>query len=75
MSKELNKTTILNNIKLTTFRPKEGETILITLPPWEYDLEQARMIMDAAKELFPNNNIMLKFDGITVESLMEDDLK
>lgn len=75
MSKELNETIILNNIKLTTFRPKEGETIFITLPAWEYDIEQARMIFDAVKELFPNNNAMLKFDGITIESLMEDDLK
>ena len=51
------------------------KTIFVTLPPWEYDIEQSRTIFDAVKELFPNNNVMLKFDGITIESMMEDDLK
>ena len=75
MSKEINKIEIQNRIKITTFKPQEGETIFITLPLWEYDIEQSRTIFDAVKELFPNNNVMLKFDGITVESMMEDTTK
>lgn len=75
MSKEINKIEIQNRIKITTFKPQEGETIFITLPLWEYDIEQSRIIFDAVKELFPNNNVMLKFDGITVESMMEDTTK
>ena len=75
MSKEINKIEIQKHIKLTTFRPKKGETIFVTIPPWEYDIEQAQMIFKAVQELFPDNNVMLKFDGITIESMMEDDLK
>ena len=75
MSKEMNKIEIQNHIKITTFKPQEGETVFVTLPPWEYDIEQSRTIFDAVKELFPNNNVMLKFDGITIESTMEDNSK
>ena len=75
ISKEENITQIIDGIKLSTFSPKEGETIFITVDSNEFDLYTRQKIFEAINQLFPSHNICLKEKGITLESQMEDDLK
>lgn len=62
-------------VMLSGFYPKEGETIFLTIDPDKVDIEIASQWGKYLSEMFPQNNIMVKLDGMTIESLMEDDLK
>ncbi len=75
MSNEENNTQILDGVTLSTFHPKEGETIFITVDTDKIDLYLAQSIFEVVKTAFPSFSIVLKLDGTTIESLMEDDLK
>ena len=75
ISKEENITQIIDGITLSTFSPKEGETIFITIDQDKIDLDMAQAIFKAIERLFPFHNVCLKVDGIALESQMEDDLK
>lgn len=68
-------TEITDKIRLSTFRPLVDETVIITLKPWEYNVDEAQQIFKVIQNAFPYNHCLLKFDGITLESLLEDDLK
>ena len=75
MSKEEQITQIADNIKLSTFTPEKEDTIFITFPPWEYTRNEQQIYLNAVSKVFPDNNVVLKFDGIMLESHIEDDLK
>ena len=75
ISKEENITQIIDGIKLSTFSPKEGETIFITVDLNKIDLNMTQAIFKEIKKLFPFHNMCLKVDGIALESQTEDDLK
>ena len=60
---------------LSGFYPREGETVFLTIDPNKVDLDVASEWGRHLAELFPHNNIMIKLDGMTIESMMEDDLK
>ena len=62
-------------VMLSGFYPKEGETIFLTVDPEKIDIELASEWGKYFSELFPRNSIMIKLDGMTIESMMEDDLK
>ena len=64
MTVKTNITEITDKIKLSTFSPKEEETILISIPRYEYDAEEAQEILRIVSEAFPNNAVLLKFDNI-----------
>lgn len=73
--KEENIVQIINGIKLSTFSPKKGETIIVTINPDLYDRDFCSQIHKCVSKYFSNNNVLTKLDGITLESIMEDDLK
>lgn len=62
-------------VMLSAFYPKPGETIFLTVDPDKIDLDTASQWGKYLSEIFPQNNIMVKLDGMTIESMMEDDLK
>lgn len=62
-------------VMLSAFKPEEGETIFLTIDPDKVDIETASQWGKYLSEMFPQNNIMIKIDGMKIESLMEDDLK
>lgn len=62
-------------VMLSGFKPEEGETIFLTINPDKIDIDVASQWGKYLSEMFPQNNIMIKLDGMTIESLMEDDLK
>ena len=62
-------------VMLSAFYPRPGETIFLTVDPDKIDLEEGCQYIKYLAEIFPNNNVMLKIDGMTIESMMEDDLK
>ena len=65
----------VKEVMLSAFYPKPGETIFLTIDPDKIDLEEGTWYIKYLAELFPNNNVILKIDGMTIESMMEDDLK
>lgn len=75
ISKEENITQILKGITLSTFHPEIGETIIVTIDPELYDIDLGSKIHDCMCNCFPQNNVIVRFTGITFESMMEDDLK
>jgi len=75
MSKEENITQIIDGIYISTFKPKKEETIFVTIDIDKVDLDIAQTIFKVIAEMFPENNTILKTDGITIESILEDDLK
>lgn len=75
MSKEENITQIIDGIYISTFKPKKEETIFVTIDIDKVDLDIAQTIFKVITEMFPENNTILKTDGITIESILEDDLK
>jgi len=62
-------------VMLSAFKPEEGETVFLTIDPNKVDIETASQWGKYLSEMFPQNNIMIKIDGMKIESLMEDDLK
>lgn len=62
-------------VMLSAFKPEEGETVFLTIDPDKVDIETASQWGKYLSEMFPQNNIMIKIDGMKIESLMEDDLK
>ena len=62
-------------VMLSGFYPKEGETVFLTIDPEKVDIELASEWGKYLAELFPRNNIMIKLNGMIIESMMEDDLK
>ena len=62
-------------VMLSGFYPKEGETIFVTIDTEKVDYINASEWCKYLHEIFPNNSIMIKPDGMTIESMMEDDLK
>ena len=62
-------------VMLSAFKPEYGETVFLTVDPDKVDIETASQWGKYLSEMFPQNNIMIKLDGMTIESLMEDDLK
>ena len=62
-------------VMLSAFKPEQRETIFLTINPDKVDLDVASQWGKYLSEMFPQNNIMIKLDGMTIESLMEDDLK
>ena len=62
-------------VMLSAFKPEQGETVFLTINPDKVDIETASQWGKYLSEMFPQNNIMIKLDGMTIESLMEDDLK
>lgn len=62
-------------VMLSAFYPKPGETIFLTVDLDKIDLDTASQWSKYLSEIFPQNNIMVKLDGMTIESMMEDDLK
>ena len=62
-------------VMLSAFKPEQGETVFLTIDPNKVDIETASQWGKYLSEMFPQNDIMIKVDGMTVESLMEDDLK
>ena len=62
-------------VMLSAFKPEKGETVFLTIDPDKVDIEVASQWGKYLSEMFPQNNIMIKLDGMTIESLMEDDLK
>ena len=62
-------------VMLSCFYPQQGETIFLTIDPDKVDIELASQWGKYLAELFPHNSVMIKLDGMTVESMMEDDLK
>lgn len=62
-------------VMLSGFRPEYGETIFLTFNPDKVDLDVASQWGKYLSEMFPHNSVMLKLDGMTIESMMEDDLK
>ena len=62
-------------VMLSGFYPKEGETIFLTVDLEKIDIDLASEWCKYLAELFPQNNVMVKLDGMTIESMMEDDLK
>lgn len=75
ISKEEKITQILEGITLSTFHPEIGETIIVTIDPELYDIDLGPKIHDCMCNCFPQNNVIIRFTGITFESMMEDDLK
>ncbi len=76
MSKEERSVKLFDKeVMLSGFYPKFGETIFLTIDPSKIDIIEASAWGKYLAEMFPNNNVMIKLDGITVESMMEDDLK
>ena len=75
ISKEENIVQIIDGITLSTFNPKEGETIFVTVDLNKIDLDMAQVIYKRIAQLFPSHNVYLKTNGITLESQLEDDLK
>lgn len=76
ISKEENITQITDKIKLSTFTPQKGQTIFITFRSLnDYTPEECSRIMEVVEFMFPENNVMCKFDNITLEAMYEDDLK
>ena len=62
-------------VMLSGFYPKEGETIFLTVDPEKVDIELASEWGKHLAKLFPRNNVGVKLNGMTMESVMEDDLK
>ena len=76
MSKEERSVKLFDKeVMLSGFYPKIGETIFLTIDPEKVDIELASEWGKYLAELFPQNNIMIKLNGMTIESMMEDDLK
>lgn len=75
MSKEEKITKIEEGIYLSTFKPEEDETIIVTADPNKVDLDEAMSVFSAVSKIFPKNAITLRCDGVTLESLLEDDLR
>lgn len=76
MSKEERSVKLFDKeVMLSGFYPQQGETIFLTIDPDKVDIEIASQWGKYLSEMFPQNNIMVKLDGMTIESLMEDDLK
>ena len=75
ISKEENITQITDGIKLSTFSPKEGETIFVGIDLNKSDLDTVQAIFKGIEKLFPFNNVCLITNDMTLESKMEDDLK
>ena len=62
-------------VMLSGFKPKEGETVFLTVDPDKIDIETASQWGEYLSEMFPQNNIMVKIDGMTIESLPKEDLR
>ena len=62
-------------VMLSGFKPKKGETIFLTINPDKVDIEVASQWGKYLSEMFPQNNVMIKTDGIILESVMKDNLK
>ena len=60
---------------LSTFKPKEGETIFFTINPFKINTEDALEWMKIISHVYPKHQVIVKLDGMTLESLLEDDLK
>ena len=60
---------------LSSFKPEKGETVILTIDPNKVDVETASQWGKFLGELYPENNVLIKLDGMTLESYMEDDLK
>lgn len=60
---------------LSTFKPKKGETIILTIDPNKIDIITGREWLNLLGKLYPKNQVLIKLDGMNLESLMEDDLK
>ena len=62
-------------VMLSAFKPEQGETVFLTIDPDKVNIETASQWGKYLSEMFPQNDIMIKIDGMTIESSMEDDLK
>ena len=78
MSKEKRTVKLFDKeVMLSAFKPEQGETIFLTVDLDKVDLETASQWGKYLSEMFPHNNVMIKLDGMTIESIsvVEDDLK
>lgn len=76
MSKEERSVKLFDKeVMLSGFYPRQGETIFLTIDPEKVDIDLASEWGKYLSEMFPQNNVMIKLNGMTIESMMEDDLK
>lgn len=58
----------IDDITLTSFHPEPEDLIILSMPPYEYDVETTRNMCIQLHDLFPKNEVMVKFDDILILS-------
>ena len=58
----------IDDITLSTFHPKPEDLIILSMPPYKYDVETTRNMCKQLHTLFPKNEVMVKFDDILILS-------
>lgn len=53
---------------ISTFHPKPSETIIITIDSKKVDIEFGARWVKALSEIYPYNTILLKVDGMFLET-------
>lgn len=55
---------IIEQVKCRIVNITDKDTIIITIDPDKYDIDIANQILDSTKKTFPNNKILVIFNGI-----------
>ena len=58
----------IDDITLTSFHPEPDDLIILSMPPYKYDVETTRTICKQLHTLFPENEVMVKFDDVLILS-------
>ena len=58
----------IDDITLASFHPEPEDLIILSMPPYKYDVETTRNKNKKLHDLFPENEVMVKFDDILILS-------
>jgi len=57
---------------LSTFHPEKDDLIILTVDSNKVDIESASFWVKALSELYPYNGVLVKLDGMYLETLEDD---
>lgn len=62
----------IDDITLSTFNPQPDDLIILSMPPYKYDVDTTRLICKQLHTLYPENEVMVKFDDILILSTRKE---
>ena len=57
---------------LSTFHPEKDDLIILTIDSNKVDIESASFWVKTLSELYPYNGVLVKLDGMYLETLEDD---